>query len=200
MPIDPNLNQNTNQSPPWMDLDLQVIQVGDGSDNLGVVIPDTLVLTSQNTIVLQPNLPQGVQGPAPPPTVWGTWTSTSDPETLKGFTTAGDPVTIVHDAGHHTVTCTWDKPVSPPGPFGAIGLGAFLGTVIGTTAGFVAGVPLFGALVGLGAGSAGSGAALALRVLTSNVSQGGGAVVTWVANDGGAGVPKPGPHGLPRVG
>jgi len=173
---------------PW-----QVLTAGPGTTDIGVAPADSLVFTAQQTVEFVSTIPQTLvnQTSGPTPThEWGTWTSATA-NTMTGFTHSGNrPFLIEYDPNKNQLTCTLDP--ARPVQFSAIALGAIAGTLVGTVVGLIAGSPALGAMTGLVAGSTGS-AVTAARINLDKAQT--GPVVTWVANDGGAGRgQKPGPQ------
>ncbi|HTG34684.1 MAG TPA: hypothetical protein VLB76_17325 [Thermoanaerobaculia bacterium] len=191
---------NQNQNPTWMmNRNWQVVMANPVNNSLSdsIIMTDTLVFTSQGTIEFTHNFPQTTNVPLsslPSPQIWGTWDlSSANSNSLKGTTSSGTPFHVDYAGGQ--VQCFLDSPQVPRRGW-ALALGVFAGALTGGAVGAAARAPFVGALAGLAAGTS---AAFTVALIKGVYSTQGGPNATWVANDGGAGVPKPKPQEAPQT-
>jgi hypothetical protein len=154
-----------------------------------IVMTDTVVFTQYN-IESTHNFSSGSQSS---PQIWGTWDPTSvTANSLKGtMISSGTPFHIDYVAGQ--LQCFLDPPQRPRRRWDVV-WSVLGGTLAGVAVGVAARAPLVGFLAGLAA--AGTSTVVALVQAADSVQ--GGPNATWVANDGGSGVPQHRPHEVPH--
>jgi len=188
----------TNQNLTWMmNRNWQVVVAIPVNNSLSdsIVMTDTLNFTSQGTIEFTHNFPQGTSTSSsiqPSPQTWGQWySSTVTSNSLEGTTSSGTPFHIDYVAGQ--LQCFVDPPQRSRRRWDVV-LAVLGGTLAGGAVGVAARAPFTGFLAGLVA----AGTSTAVALVQGAYSTQGGANATWVANDGGSGVPKPKPQEVPH--
>jgi hypothetical protein len=189
-----------NQNPTWMMNRLWQVVVAIPMNNSlsdSIVMTDTLKLTSLGAIEFTHNFPQGTSTSSSiqsSPQTWGTWSLSQDPNRLIGQTSAGVPFYIDYsvDQGVDRLTCYLATSQRPRRRWDVV-WAVLGGTLAGVAVGVAARAPFVGFLAGFVA--AGTSAAVASQGADSVQ---GGPNATWVANDGGSGVPQHRPHEVPQ--
>jgi hypothetical protein len=182
----------TNQNLTWMmNRNWQVVSAVPVNNSLtnSIVMTDTLKFTSLGTIESTHNFSSGSQSL---PQTWGTWDPNSvTANSLKGtMISSGTPFHIDYVTGQ--LQCFLDPSQSRRRRW-EVAWAVLGGTLAGVAVGVAARAPFVGFLAGFVA--AGTSAAVASQGADSVQ---GGPNATWVANDGGSGVPQHRPHEVPH--